>query len=64
MSNAAIIQAATKDAAACMGFDDVGTLQVGNWADFIVLSDNPLTDIKNTRSIQHVYVAGNRVNRG
>ena len=64
MSNAAIIQAATKDAAACMGLDDVGTLQVGNWADFIVLSDDPLADIKNTRSIQHVYIAGNRVNRG
>ncbi len=64
MSNAAIIEAATGEAAACMGLGDVGTLEIGNWADFIVLTDDPLVDITNTRAIQDVYIAGNRVGRG
>ncbi len=64
MSNAAIIEAATGEAAACMGLGDVGTLEIGNWADFIVLTDDPLMDITNTRAIQTVYIAGNRVGRG
>ncbi len=64
MGNEAIIRAATGDAAACMGLNEVGTLEVGNWADFIVLTANPLEDIKNTRTIQTVYIAGNRIDRG
>ena len=63
MSNAAIIEAATGGAAACTGLGDVGTLAIGNWADFIVLTDDPLVDITNTRAIQDVYIAGNRVGR-
>ena len=63
MSNAAIIEAATGGAAACAGLNDVGTLEIGNWADFIVLTDDPLVDITNTRAIQDVYIAGNRVGR-
>jgi len=51
MSNAAIIEAATGGAAACMGLNDVGALEIGNWADFVVLTDDPLVDITNTRAI-------------
>jgi imidazolonepropionase-like amidohydrolase len=64
MSNAAVIRAATGDAAACMGLEGVGTLEVGSWADFIVLAADPLEDITNSRSVEEVYVAGNRVPRG
>jgi imidazolonepropionase-like amidohydrolase len=39
----------------------IGTLAPGNWADFVVLGRNPLEDIKNTRSIESVWIAGNRV---
>jgi imidazolonepropionase-like amidohydrolase len=39
----------------------IGTLAAGNWADFVVLGRNPLEDIKNTRSIESVWIAGNRV---
>lgn len=39
----------------------VGTLTPGNWADFLVLDRNPLTDIRNTKSIAKVYIAGNPV---
>lgn len=54
---------ATSVAADCLGLDDVGTLESGRWADFIVLSENPLDDILNSRSIQAVYIAGNEVPR-
>jgi imidazolonepropionase-like amidohydrolase len=56
-----ILQSATGDAAACLGLDDVGTLEAQKWADFVVLGANPLEDIKNTRSIESVWIAGNRV---
>ena len=56
-----ILQSATGDAAACLGLDDVGTLEARKWADFVVLRANPLEDIKNTRSIESVWIAGNRV---
>ena len=56
-----IIVSATGDAASSLGLDELGTLEPGKWADFIVLTDNPLEDIKNTRSIESVWIAGNRV---
>ncbi len=34
---------------------------MGKWADLIVLDKNPLDDIKNSRTIRAVYIAGNRV---
>jgi imidazolonepropionase-like amidohydrolase len=34
---------------------------VGRWADFLVLDENPLQDIQATRSLESVYIAGNRV---
>ena len=56
------IQAATYEAARCMDVDaDLGTLETGKWADFLVLDDNPLDDIANTRSLESVYIAGNPV---
>ncbi len=58
-----IIVSATGAAANCMGFKDLGTLEVGKWADFIVLKKNPLDDIKNSRSIESVWIAGNPISR-
>jgi imidazolonepropionase-like amidohydrolase len=58
-----IIQSATGDAAACMNLRDTGTLEVGNWADLLVLSMDPLADIHNTRSIEQVWIAGNQLPR-
>ena len=57
------IVSATGDAADCINMDDVGSLEPGKWADFIVLSKNPLDDILNTRSIEAVYISGNKVQR-
>jgi len=46
-----------------LGFKNLGTLEVGKWADFIVLKENPLDDIKNSRSIESVWIAGNQISR-
>ena len=65
LTAAQAIMTATGDAAACMQVkDDLGTLAAGTWADFVVLSANPLDDILNTRSIESVWVAGNPVTSG
>ena len=58
------LTAATRDAARCMRIDgEVGTLEPGKWADFVVLDASPLDDISNVRRISSVWVAGNRVQR-
>jgi imidazolonepropionase-like amidohydrolase len=56
------IHDATGSAAKIMGMKGVGTIEKGNWADLLVLNANPLTDIRNTRQIDSVYVAGRKVN--
>ena len=56
-----VITAATKSGAAFLRAKDLGTLEPGKWADLIVLSNNPAANILNTRSIEAVYIAGNRV---
>lgn len=56
-----IIKSATGDAAACMNLPETGTLEVGNWADMLVLSMDPLQDIRNTRSIEQIWIAGNQL---
>ena len=58
-----ILLSATSVAASCLQLDDVGTLEVGKWADFVVLRQNPLNDIDAVRSMRSVYVAGNAVAR-
>tara|TARA_Y100001001_G_C7741929_1_gene214703 strand:- start:37 stop:525 length:489 start_codon:yes stop_codon:yes gene_type:complete len=55
------IIAATGDAAACLDLEDVGTLDVGKWADFVVYTENPAEDISNSRSIESVWISGNEV---
>ena len=55
------IVASTRDAAACLGLQGVGTLEAGNFADFVVYTANPAEDIGNSRTIESVWIAGNRV---
>lgn len=61
LTPAQVIQSATKNAAEFLKAKDLGTLEKSKWADLIVLDKNPLDDIKNTRTINSVYIAGNKV---
>ena len=61
LSPSQVITAATRNGAEFVGAKDLGTLEIGKWADLIVLNANPAANIRNTRSIDGVYVAGNRV---
>jgi imidazolonepropionase-like amidohydrolase len=56
-----VITAATGSAARFLHATDLGTLEANKWADLVVLDKNPLDDIKNSRTIHAVYIAGNRV---
>ena len=53
--------AATSNAARVMGLDALGTLEPGNRADFLVLDADPLADIRNTRRIDSIWIAGRRL---
>ncbi len=55
-----VISMATRNAAAAFGWDDTGTLEAGKSADLLVLAGDPTQDIRNTRRIEAVYVAGRR----
>ena len=63
MTPAQVIVAATRNSADLLGLTDVGTVEAGKSADFIVLEANPLDDITNTRRIAEVYLHGTAVDR-
>jgi imidazolonepropionase-like amidohydrolase len=63
MTPAEAIVAATSRPAKAFGLNDVGLLQPGKSADFVILDANPLADIDNTRRISDVYLRGHRVDR-
>ena len=54
----AALAAATRNAAAVLGVDSIGILAAGRAADLVVLSADPLRDIRNTRSIEYVMLRG------
>jgi imidazolonepropionase-like amidohydrolase len=54
--------AATGGAARVMKLDQqLGAVQPGKWADLLVLNANPLDDIRNTRQIHSVWIAGRQL---
>jgi imidazolonepropionase-like amidohydrolase len=62
MTPDAVLVSSTGEAARCIGLEDeLGTLQPGRWADLVVLDADPREDIRNTREIHGVWIAGNRV---
>jgi imidazolonepropionase-like amidohydrolase len=63
MTPAQVIVAATSRAAEFLGLSDRGTIAPGKRADLLVLDADPLADIRNTRRIAKLYVAGKEVDR-
>ncbi len=52
------LMAATSGNAAVMGADSLGTLMPGKVADLLILTADPLQDIRNTRAIESIMVRG------
>ena len=63
MTPAQAIAAGTIRPAEAFGLHDVGSIEPGKAADFIVLDANPLDDIRNLRKINKVYLRGAEVDR-
>jgi imidazolonepropionase-like amidohydrolase len=63
MTPAQVIVAATSRSAAFLGVVDRGVIAPGKRADLLVLDANPLDDIRNTRRIAGMYLAGKEVDR-
>lgn len=62
MTPAQVITTATRSSAEFLGQGkELGTLEQGKWADLIVLGADPLANIRNSRQIEAVYIAGNKV---
>jgi len=60
-----VIVASTGDAAKVLRLDrELGTLDPGKWADLLVLNADPLADIRNTREIHSIWIAGRNVAEG
>lgn len=55
------IRMATLDSAAVLGRDDLGELAPGRAADLVVLREDPLRDVRALRTIESVWIAGERV---
>ena len=70
MEPRAVLASATGVAASCLAgpkaganapLRRVGYLRPGDWADFVVLDGDPLADVRNTRTIESVWIGGRRV---
>ena len=59
-----VVVAASRKAAEYLGQEkELGTIEPGKKADLIILSNNPLENIRNTRSIEQVIYAGRIIDR-
>jgi imidazolonepropionase-like amidohydrolase len=60
-----VIKIATRNGAQALGIEEnVGTIVPGKQADMMILSDNPIDDISNTKKIEAVVSDGQFVDRG
>ncbi|WP_029106987.1 amidohydrolase family protein [Mycobacterium sp. URHD0025] len=64
MTSMQAIHAATSNVAKAYGkFDEIGSIEVGKYADLLVLDADPVADIDNLRKINSIYKAGRLVDR-
>jgi imidazolonepropionase-like amidohydrolase len=58
-----VLKMTGENAARALGLDDVGVVEAGRRADLVLLSADPRTDIRNTRSIRWVMQGGKLVSK-
>ncbi len=58
-----ILRSATSDAANCLGLPKAGLLAPGRFADFVVYAKSPLEDVRNSRTIESVWLGGEKLER-
>jgi imidazolonepropionase-like amidohydrolase len=58
LSSRDALRAATRNAAVLLGVDSLGLIAPGKVADLVVLTKDPLSDIRNTRAIESVMTHG------
>lgn len=58
LSNMDVIRSATASAAEAVWREDLGTVEEGKTADFLLLRHNPLEDLRALRDIQHIVQNG------
>ncbi len=59
LSPAEVLVAATDGGALALGMEDeLGTIEPGKRADLVVLSADPLADVRNAREVEWVVKAG------
>lgn len=64
LSPMAALVAATRGSAQMLGLPDRGTLEKGKRADFLILAENPLDDIRNTRKLVSIWHDGREIRPG
>ena len=62
ISNGDVLVIATRNGAEAMGMlDETGTVESGKWADLVLLSADPIEDIRNTEEIAAVFRRGRQL---
>jgi imidazolonepropionase-like amidohydrolase len=63
LTPAQALRAATLEPAKLMGRDEEGEVREGAMADLVILTANPLADIRNTRAIEEMIVRGKAIDQ-